>query len=57
MNRQIEYEEYKAIMIAGFLQEAKNPYFKWSNRFSSNIDFDSGNENLTPEHFVGSDVR
>lgn len=27
MNRQVEYEEYKEIMKAGFLDECKNPYF------------------------------
>jgi hypothetical protein len=43
-------------MTAGFLFEAKNPYFRWKNRFSSDIDMDTGNENLTPEFFVTSDV-
>ena len=57
MNRQVEYDEFKAIMIAGFLEEAKNPYFRWKNRFSSDIDLDPGNDNLTPENFVASDVR
>jgi hypothetical protein len=56
VNKQVEYEEYKAIMTAGFLFEAKNPYFRWKNRFSSDVDMDTGNENLTPEFFVTSDV-
>ena len=43
-------------MTAGFLFEAKNPYFRWKNRFSSDVDMDTGNENLTPEFFVTSDV-
>ena len=57
MNRQVEYEEYKAILTAGFLFEAKNPYFNWKNKFSSDIEFDTSNENLTPDMFVASDVR
>ena len=56
MNRQVEYEEYKAIMTAGFLFETKNPYFRWKNKFSSGIEFDTSNENLTPDMFVASDV-
>ena len=56
VNKQVEYEEYKAIMTAGFLFEAKNPYFRWKNRFSSDIDLDTGNDNLTPDYFVTSDV-
>jgi hypothetical protein len=32
MNRQVEYEEYKEIMKAGFLNECKNPYFQWKNK-------------------------
>ena len=44
-------------MTAGFLFEAKNPYFRWKNRFSSDIDLDTGNDNLTPDYFVTSDVR
>ena len=56
VNRQVEYEEFKNIMTAGFLFEAKNPYFRWKNKFSSDIDLDTGNENLTPENFVSSDV-
>lgn len=56
VNKQVEYEEYKAILTAGFLFEAKNPYFRWKNRFSSDIEMDTGNENLTPEFFVTSDV-
>lgn len=43
-------------MTAGFLFEAKNPYFRWKNKFSSDIDLDTGNDNLTPENFVASDV-
>ena len=43
-------------MTAGFLFEAKNPYFRWKNRFSSDIDLDTGNDNLTPDYFVTSDV-
>lgn len=43
-------------MTAGFLFESKNPYFRWKNRFSSDVDMDTGNENLTPEFFVTSDV-
>ena len=57
MNRQVEYEEYKAIMTAGFLFEAQNPYFRWKNRFSSDVDNDTSNENLTPDLFVVSDVK
>ena len=44
-------------MTAGFLFEARNPYFRWKNRFSSDIDLDTGNDNLTPDYFVTSDVR
>jgi hypothetical protein len=57
VNKQVDYEQYKSIMVAGFLAECKNPYFRWKNRFSSDIDLDTGNENLTPENFVASDVR
>lgn len=59
VNRQCEYDEYKAIMIAGFLNEAKNPYFNWKNKFETYEDrfFDSAGDELTPEVFVGSDVR
>jgi hypothetical protein len=56
VNRQVEYEEFKNIMTAGFLFEAKNPYFRWKNKFSSDIELDTGNDNLTPENFVSSDV-
>ena len=43
-------------MTAGFLFEAKNPYFRWKNRFSSDIDLDTVYDNLTPDYFVTSDV-
>jgi hypothetical protein len=33
VNRQVEYDEFKAINVAGFLAEAKNPHFNWKNRF------------------------
>ena len=55
VNRQVEFEEYKEIMKAQFLQEAKNPYFMWKNHF---VDYQtaSTNQALTPETFVQSDV-
>lgn len=55
MNRQVEYDEYKEIMKAGFLQECKNPYFQWKNRMLPYADTGL-NQNLTPETFVNSDV-
>lgn len=55
VNRQVEYDEFKEIMKTGFLQECKNPYFMWKNRFMEN-DFADTNENLTPDSFVGSVV-
>lgn len=55
VNRQCEYEEYKAIMVAGFLAECKNPYFMWKNKFGADFLEDPGNDNLTPDVFVTSD--
>lgn len=55
MNRQVEYDEFKEIMKAGFLQESKNPFFRFKNRFGNNAN-PSTNQNLTPETFVLSDV-
>ena len=42
-------------MKAGFLQESKNPFFRFKNRFGNNAN-PSTNQNLTPETFVLSDV-
>lgn len=59
MNRQVEYDEFKAINVAAFLQECKNPLFNWKNRFPAYDDRDQdpiSNEQLTPEIFVSSDV-
>jgi hypothetical protein len=36
----VEYDEFKAIHVAGFLAEAKNPYFNWKNRFQPYDDKD-----------------
>lgn len=55
MNRQVDYEEYRDICKAQFLQETKNPYFMWQNNFVD-LDLASPNEELTPETFVTSDV-
>ena len=59
VNRQVEYDEFKAIMTAAFLAEAKTPYFNWKNRFPAydpmNVNPVS-NDQLTPEIFVTSDV-
>lgn len=55
----MEYDEFKAIHVAGFLAEAKNPYFNWKNRFQPYDDKDVdplNNDQLTPEIFVTSEV-
>lgn len=60
MNRQVEFDEFKAIHVAGFLAEAKNPYFNWKNRFDPYDDKDVdplSNDQLTPEIFVTSEVK
>lgn len=59
MNRQCEYDEFKAIMTAGFLAESKTPYFNWKNRFPAYDPMDVNplnNDQLTPDIFVTSDV-
>jgi hypothetical protein len=56
----VEFDEFKAIHVAGFLAEAKNPYFNWKNRFDPYDDKDVdplSNDQLTPEIFVTSEVK
>lgn len=56
----MEFDEFKAIHVAGFLAEAKNPYFNWKNRFDPYDDKDVdplSNDQLTPEIFVTSEVK
>jgi hypothetical protein len=55
VNRQVDYEEYRDICKAQFLQETRNPYFLWQNNFVD-LDLASPTEELTPETFVTSDV-
>jgi len=46
-------------MTAGFLAEAKTPYFNWKNRFPAYDPMDvnpHNSEQLTPDIFVTSDV-
>ena len=56
----MEFDEFKAIHVAGFLAEAKNPYFNLKNRFDPYDDKDVdplSNDQLTPEIFVTSEVK
>jgi hypothetical protein len=51
----VEYDEFKAIMKAGFLQESKNPFFRFKNRLGTDP-YQSESAQLTPETFVESEV-
>lgn len=51
----MEYDEFKEIMKAGFLQESKNPFFRFKNRLGTDP-YQSESAQLTPETFVESEV-
>ena len=55
MNRQCEFDEFKDIMKAAFLEESKDPHFRWKLKISGD-QFASPNSALTPETFVESEV-
>lgn len=60
MNRQVEYDEFKAINAAAFLAEAKLPHFNWKNRFPAYDEMDvdpTSNDQLSPDIFVVSEVN
>lgn len=60
VNRQVEYDEFKAINAAAFLAEAKLPHFNWKNRFPAYDDMDvdpTSNDQLSPDIFVASEVK
>lgn len=54
MNKQVEFDEYKEIMKAAFLEECKNPYFNWKNNYPD-WEYVDQNEILTPDNFVASE--
>lgn len=54
MNKQVEYDEFREILKAGFFEEVASPLYRWQNMVPS--DPVSPNDFLTPETFASSEV-
>ncbi len=53
VNQQCEFEEFRDIQKNAFLQDSKNPDFKWKFRIEPFLE-DRQNEDITPMDFVTS---